>query len=376
MIGQSEFEKRINNVERQLSIYERLFQTFSGKLDYHFKRYDLLIKNQKQQINALTEILSGLLRDQSNYSNLLRDKFIRSLNDLAQTEPHLSGLNNLQTDNTQNEQHPQFNGSSLSNFDAILGEFISPQVQTDEFPIIDKPIKKPIMKRMEHRFIVHQRSLQHDHLNSNKSCIDAKIQNKSAESSTTGFNVNFSTLNENIHLNSNNNHTVNSPIGKNTIKTSDSIFQNKVDSIGTSVSPVKPLSLDSESQIKEEQYYTYKGKKKKRKIYVGQIEFLNSPQSVMDIWNEYTEGIKGQPSLKEMELIYHTSWRRDPAVNKRFHRRKVLCKAIERGLDRGFSLQDIVQLLENSRIIDKDRGLKQPIGWLCQGINIPDVLKL
>ncbi len=95
----------------------------------------------------------------------------------------------------------------------------------------------------------------------------------------------------------------------------------------------------------------------------------------MEIWKEYTEGIDGQPSIREMESLYSTGWRRDAAVNKRYSRRKVLWKAIETGLSRGYTLDYIIDLLENYRIIDPEKNTKQPIGWLCQVNNIPDLLK-
>lgn len=134
-------------------------------------------------------------------------------------------------------------------------------------------------------------------------------------------------------------------------------------------------SASSASQLTEEKYYTSRGQSKKRKVYTGNFKFFNSPQSIMDIWKEYTEGFEGQPSIKEMEQMYHVSWRREPAMNKRYHRRRVLCKAIERGLEKGFHLDEVLRMLENARIVDAERGTKHPISWICQFSHIPDMLK-
>ena len=79
MNEQSLLTTRIADLERQIAMYERLFQTFSAKLDHHFKKYDLVINSQQQQINALSDVISTLLNDQYRYAGILRDKMMSTL---------------------------------------------------------------------------------------------------------------------------------------------------------------------------------------------------------------------------------------------------------------------------------------------------------
>ncbi|AMD18624.1 HBL278Wp [Eremothecium sinecaudum] len=311
----AQMEQRIQVLERQISMYERLFQTFSAKLDHHFKKYDLVINGQQQQIKALTDVLSTMLNDQCRSAGILRDKLGGALDGIVTTSasirtmqstgrgnsgstPETSGNGSNKTNNNHNpsgslphDTRQNSGDANMTNVDALLGNFIPPHVSSD--PPLD------INAVTDH------------HNNSSPS-----------EQAVPGH-----------------------------------------------------AEEQADENLKEEQYYTHKGRRKKRKVYIRKFEFHNSPQSVMDIWKEYTEGHNGQPSIKDMELMYQTSWRRDPAVNKRFHRRKVLCKAIERGLERGYDLHDVIRLLEDTRVVDASTNLKQPIGWLCQGSNIPDLLK-
>lgn len=114
---------------------------------------------------------------------------------------------------------------------------------------------------------------------------------------------------------------------------------------------------------------------KKRKLFDRKFRFLASPQSVAEVWKEYTEGLAGQPSLKEMESTYRSSWRRDAAVSRKFYRRKVLCRAIETGLARGYALEEIIDMLESHRQQREGRQDKLPIGWLCRRSNLPSIFK-
>ena len=122
-------------------------------------------------------------------------------------------------------------------------------------------------------------------------------------------------------------------------------------------------------------YPSHKKLKEYNSRHIKTFKFIKSPKSVFDIWNEYTKGFSGQPSIKEMEAIYKTDWRRDPAVNKRYARRKVLWKAIENGLAKGFTLDYTIELLEDHRCSDRFKGVKEPIGWLCQRSSIPEALR-
>ncbi|CUS22809.1 LAQU0S07e00584g1_1 [Lachancea quebecensis] len=114
---------------------------------------------------------------------------------------------------------------------------------------------------------------------------------------------------------------------------------------------------------------------KRYELFSGKFRFLASPQSVTEVWKEYTEGLAGQPSLKEMESTYRSSWRRDAGVSRKFYRRKVLCRAIETGLDKGYALEDIIDTLERHRKQKTGRQEKLPIGWLCHQSNIPSMFK-
>ncbi|AAS51768.1 ADL152Wp [Eremothecium gossypii ATCC 10895] len=400
-------ERRVLDLERQISMYERLFQTFSAKLDHHFKKYDLVINAQQQQINVLTDIVSTMLNDQYRYAGILRDKLRGSLDGIVTTSTSIRGM---QPNGGMPEQEPKPHDDDavhaahranhhhaaaddgnrdLTNVDAILGEFIPPQVSPDENELHAAPAapvpdaQTPAPKRnggkkhpkgsVEHKFIIS------NGLKVPRRAVDppAKRRREDPQKEYEFRDAEFSALASDGH-----------PLDAQSAPPAPQHHDYDHDdralplqradrplSTGASPDPSAPSSSRLNSNIKEEQYYTHRGLKKKRKIYVGKFEFLNSPQTVLDIWKEYTEGFNGQPSLKDMETMYQTSWRRDPAVNKRFHRRKVLCKAIERGLERGYDLQDVVRVLEDSRLIDASRNLKQPIGWLCQGVNIPDLFK-
>ncbi|GCE99939.1 hypothetical protein ZYGM_001616 [Zygosaccharomyces mellis] len=136
-----------------------------------------------------------------------------------------------------------------------------------------------------------------------------------------------------------------------------------------------PAVSSSSSSTSEAQQHPQRSKIQRPNVFTGKFQFLKSPHSVKEVWKEYVEGINGQPSIREMEHLYQTGWRRDPAVNKRYARRKVLWKAIENGLGRGYSLEYIINLLEEYRYIDRGKGIKHPIGWICQNHNIPEILR-
>ncbi|KAH3688150.1 hypothetical protein WICPIJ_000863 [Wickerhamomyces pijperi] len=106
------------------------------------------------------------------------------------------------------------------------------------------------------------------------------------------------------------------------------------------------------------------------------VVFVKAPSSVSEIWDEYTVGTENSLSIKALEEQYKTSWRREPAVAKKFNRRKPIYMAIERGLAKGFTLERCLDLLEKHRKIESGRGsgTKQPIGWLGHG-NLPEELK-
>jgi hypothetical protein len=114
--------------------------------------------------------------------------------------------------------------------------------------------------------------------------------------------------------------------------------------------------------------------RKERKIYEKMYSFIKAPTSVEEIWNEYAIGLNGQPSIKSLEIEYRTGWRRDAATSKKFNRRKAIYHAIEKGMSKGYTVDECIRLLEDYRYLDREKNLKQPIGWLCHG-NIPSQLK-
>ncbi|AET37815.1 Msn1p Ecym_2058 [Eremothecium cymbalariae DBVPG len=499
-------ERRVLDLERQISMYERLFQTFSAKLDHHFKKYDLVLNAQQQQINVLTDVVSTMLNDQYRYAGVLRDKLAGSLDGIITTsgsigtiQPNGSMLHTQQHTQQQHTQHQhqqerqepqaqtgqpsrcqgesQSGGQSqqqqhtggqqvgqearqipehrrklsknshghpssqdederdLTNVDAILGEFIPPQVSPDDEEMQGGSVptagtasssagaKRNGMKKhskgpIEHKFIISngrksssrgggdagvagshhvvskrrrgdfvphkEYEFRDDEFSTLGTDSHHGLESGAATSLTDSYSQQVDDDHPHRHQQqpqrpqpqsqSQQQQQPQQPQQQHEHQRPDSVsIPPGEESPALSSAPSSSSHLDT--NVKEEQYYTHRGLKKKRKIYVGKFEFLNSPQTVMDIWKEYTEGYNGQPSLRDMELMYQTSWRRDAAVNKRFHRRKVLCKAIERGLERGYDLNDVVRVLEESRIIDSARNLKQPIGWLCQGVNIPDMFK-
>ncbi|KAH3674503.1 hypothetical protein WICMUC_003341 [Wickerhamomyces mucosus] len=140
-------------------------------------------------------------------------------------------------------------------------------------------------------------------------------------------------------------------------------IQSQPNSISNPLQPVEPSSnLETNSPSK------------RRKVYDKVYSFIKAPNSVEEIWNEYFVGVDNQPSIKALEEEYKTGWRKDPATSKKFNRRKAIYNAIEKGLQKGYSLSQCITLLEDFRWIDRAKNLKQPIGWLCHG-NLPNELK-
>lgn len=374
-------EKRLEDLERQISMYERLFQSFSSKLDHHFKKYDLLISSQQQQINMLMEAVSTMLNDQYRYSEILRDKLASTLASVNATHMSISGINSsLISNNT----HPRGEGSSrqpqhrervhrgpqqqsqnpaLANVNAFLEDFITPEME----------LSNPAPKRAK--------------LGSFQTKPTTLATNNNVEEGFRPLEVDVSVpvgvvppQHVQQERQQQSQQQQSQPVISKKRKNSHSISSGSNSTISPSRSLNQSSTNSSQSQqltshTDGEKYYPVKQHGKKRKIYDGKFKFFNSPQSIIDIWKEYTEGFDGQPSIKEMEEMYHVSWRREPAMNKRYHRRRVLCKAIEKGLEKGFHLPEILRMLENSRIADPERGTKHPISWICQFSHIPEILR-
>lgn len=97
------------------------------------------------------------------------------------------------------------------------------------------------------------------------------------------------------------------------------------------------------------------------------VDFLHNPMTVKEIYNEYTRGFRGQPPLREMdERFGKHEWRGDSRSkeSKRFQRRKKLCDAIERGMEKyGKSADEIVSYIEEFRA-------NKSLTWVMNG-NLP-----
>ena len=416
-------QKRLEGLERQISMYERLFQSFSSKLDHHFKKYDMLISSQQQQINILTEALFTILNDQYRYSEILRDKLSTALTSVTATHVNIPGLGTprshqeSQKQRQQQQQHSPQHASQpqpslqpqpqpqtaapLSNVDAFLEDFIAPEVpMTNPVPRRAKlgsfQTKSSSTTSLAANGGSHEpddsgnengrfRSLDVEVPVANDSvsaAVDARqqlvrqqvqqqVQQQQQQQQQT---QDTTRLVKRKHRNTNGDSSSSKKIHRSLPIQDSSSTSSSTPTEGHRQSRDVP-SASSASQLTEVKYYTSRGQSKKRKVYTGNFKFFNSPQSIMDIWKEYTEGFEGQPSIKEMEQMYHVSWRREPAMNKRYHRRRVLCKAIERGLEKGFHLDEVLRMLENARIVDAERGTKHPISWICQFSHIPEMLK-
>ncbi|CUS23155.1 LAQU0S08e03334g1_1 [Lachancea quebecensis] len=97
---------------------------------------------------------------------------------------------------------------------------------------------------------------------------------------------------------------------------------------------------------------------------------LKAPANVRAIWQEYIEGIEGQPAVKFLEEAYGNKWRLKKNV-KTFARRKRLYKFIINGIKHGRSADDMIKILEDKRIYKNEHGevKKRTIGWLQQSLS-------
>ncbi|QLQ80870.1 hypothetical protein HG537_0E02250 [Torulaspora globosa] len=370
--------ERVINLERQISMFERMVHMLSSNLDEHLKRYDMILVAQQQQISDLHLVVSTLVNDQNRHAEVLREKLSGALHGISSTAASV---------NETIHSIPRLNGRTLepeSFFDEILNSGGPAAVK----PKVTQPIDHTVS--YGHRFN-ESNDNGRDHENENEAHNGGIGDNSMKQRDPRGpgghgnderqFSSSIIPYDDFSPLNNPHSHPratgpSNNPPGL----TDHAVYQNPNTTANPAITMVKNEphhngTTEVENGLTEEQYLTITGRKRKRSLFVGNFQFMKSPHSVVEVWKEYTEGINGQPSIKEMELIYQTGWRRDPAVNKRYSRRKVLCKAIETGLAKGYALDYTVNLLEDYRFIDREKGLKQPIGWLCQGQNIPDELR-
>lgn len=383
---------RVVNLERQIAMFERMVHMLSNNLDDHFKRYDLIISTQQQQISELNAVLSMLLDDQHRYTEVLREKLSGALHGISSTAASVNDTIHTVT---------RFNNRSFEP-DNIFGEILGHPNNGSGATVDDKANGNPTLGTSvpyDQRYNDgnNDNNGSHNAHSNNSSGSNNKIKHTDDPNSNSrgderqfGPSIisyeDFSPLNNSQNQPHNSTSATSNPsaLGEHSMYPDSNGSAGQVSTVAIPGSERQgdhrhPQGTETngelDSGITEEQYLTMTGRKRKRSIFMGNFQFLKSPHSVMEVWKEYTEGINGQPSIKDMESMYQTGWRRDPAVNKRYSRRKVLCKAIETGLAKGYSLEYTINLLEEYRYIDREKGLKQPIGWICQGHNIPDLLR-
>lgn len=101
-----------------------------------------------------------------------------------------------------------------------------------------------------------------------------------------------------------------------------------------------------------------------------QYTMLKAPDSVRAIWDEYTKGVDGKPSIRYMEKNFGNKWR--IGKNKKtFARRKRLYKYILNGFKDGKTEDDMINALEEKRFYEDSDGeiKKRTIGWLQQSLS-------
>lgn len=431
---------RIIELERRIVLYEAMFHGLSGKLDQHFKRYDMTIKAQQQQINDLNVLISKLLNQHVKNAELTRDRLFHYIPHLP-AQPMTNTVSNFSTNNNisfnsasddddtrYNQMAPRQkknnlkkhfddnsnNGSTIiannnsrifptTNSDTLFEDILDDGLNSkDERKLIDKPtfirerfdsFVKPSENNVNniHTSTVSAKnnsntgstnnnsvssaiptSTCNSNNNSNNNShihrrsISTNINDSNSSSKYSMFQMETKQINENniVHNNNNNTNNVNS-ISANNNNNSATLANNKI---------TKPTNNKSnKSRLNNIHLPSSSNTPNTDKII--EFKFMKSPHSVKDIWLEYVEGTEGQPSIRQMEFMYQATWRRDPAMNKRYSRRKVLWKAIETGLQKGYNIDEIIKILEDYRSIDKRNGIKQPIGWLCQTCNIPEMFR-
>ncbi|CEP12536.1 hypothetical protein [Parasitella parasitica] len=73
--------------------------------------------------------------------------------------------------------------------------------------------------------------------------------------------------------------------------------------------------------------------------------------TVVDLWREYTVGLDGGPSIKELEAQYGTTWRKDRKESQFFSRRNELqYNYIKKNANDRLPCEEIAKRLEEQRV--------------------------
>ncbi|AGO13037.1 AaceriAFL124Cp [[Ashbya] aceris (nom. inval.)] len=101
-----------------------------------------------------------------------------------------------------------------------------------------------------------------------------------------------------------------------------------------------------------------------------QYTMVKAPDSVRAIWDEYTIGVGGKPSIRQLEQTYGNKWR-TKRNKKTFARRKRIYKFILNGLRNGKSESEMIDILESRRVYRTEHNelKKRTIGWLQQSLS-------
>ena len=103
---------------------------------------------------------------------------------------------------------------------------------------------------------------------------------------------------------------------------------------------------------------------------VPQYKLERSLKALADIWKEYAHGMNNKPPLKSLENKYGTKWRNE-TESRTFLRRKKIYEAIENGITKGYTEDQVIQQLEDHRTYRKNGSLKRkPLLWLSS--NMPE----
>lgn len=370
---------RVTEVERRLAMFENMFHALSGKLDQHFKRYDVIIQSQQQRITDLNSLVTTLLNDRVQQAESMRDKLLNEVTGTS-TQPNLITDVRDQSFPVQQDMIRHDNNSNLNNNNSNNNTAMFNARGADE-------LLEDILNRDTNTTTANNNNVVNGlgprsrtlNLNNNTTTTTTTTITSTSRQSDVSRSVLDRNKAKDIYYQNQD------PMMKTTVQMqypSAAVLPeyppNNNNNNTNNINPSPRLSPHNIRNIRmrhTQSIKTHRSASSPDKPMIHEYKFIKSPHSVREIWLEYVEGFRGQLSIKEMEARYQSSWRREPAVTKRFSRRKVLCKAIENGIAKGYDLDNVINLLENHRVMDHGKGIKQPIGWLCQPANIPQVFK-